>query len=161
MGEPLNLYTAPSNIIDQNGNSIGLGLYSLTDIRRGEKIAEYKGILIETSAAKHKKYISDYVFEINSKWSIDAKDYPKSFARFCNDPVNPKLVNAELLPEEGLRVFLFAKKDIEAGDEIFVSYGPEYWCDTFHLERVNGDGQHILARRYPEVRAFIRKHYHT
>ncbi len=154
------LYTAPSNLLNQEGNSIGRGLFAFEDIKKGKKIGEYEGMWVETSAATADTYISDYVFEIDEEWSIDANDYPRSLPRYANDPVDPKLANAVLRPENQ-KVYLFATKNIKAHNEIFVSYGPSYWMDTFHIERLNGDGQHFLMQNYPEVRAFIQSHYHT
>ncbi len=159
MGEP-DLYVGPSTILDQDGRSIGYGLFSMDDINKGDKIAEYKGELISTSTATNENYQSDYVFQIDKDVCIDARDNTNCFARYANDPINPKKANAEFRIED-YQVFLYAKKKIKANSEIFVSYGPDYWCDTYHLERLDGDNQDLLMRLYPKVRKFIHKHYQT
>jgi SET domain-containing protein len=62
---------------------------------------------------------------------INAEPYKKALARFANDARGLKRVkgvinNAEY-KEDGLRVFIVAKRDIPAGSEILVDYGKEYW----------------------------------
>ena len=61
---------------------------------------------------------------------IDAKG-SKAFAHYANDGSGFKKLkgiknNSEYIVD-GKRVFITAKHDIAAGEEIFVAYGKEYW----------------------------------
>ena len=47
-------------------------------------------------------------------------------ARYINDPLNENYVNCKFVPEQG-RAAVVAIRDIEIGEELFVSYGPGYW----------------------------------
>ena len=65
----------------------------------------------------------------------------KALARYANDArglfrVKELNNNAEYV-EEGVRVFIEATKDIPAGGEIFVGYGPEYWQVIRHNMRID------------------------
>ena len=62
---------------------------------------------------------------------IDAMRREKSLGRYANDAggvtkINGITNNTKYVVEDK-RVFLEAKKDISAGEEILVSYGKEYW----------------------------------
>ena len=61
---------------------------------------------------------------------IDAKG-SKAFARYANDGSGFEKIkgvknNSEFIVD-GKRVFITAKQDIAAGEEIFVAYGKVYW----------------------------------
>ena len=62
---------------------------------------------------------------------IDALPRPKALARFANDAQGMMRVkgitNNSDYVEDGLKVYIEAKKDIPANSEIFVGYGKEYW----------------------------------
>ncbi len=50
--------------------------------------------------------------------------------------IKGKSNNAEFL-NEGLRVFVIAKKNIEAGEEILVGYGKPYWDIVRHNIKID------------------------
>lgn len=111
----------------------GKGLYTTTAIKKGEKVIEYKGEIIEWK--DYRKRIEEnkdgYLFFISKKRCIDAFSTPQHKARFANDAAGIGRVkglsnncNYEIF---GDQCFIVAKKDIKAGEEIFVNYTKEYW----------------------------------
>jgi SET domain-containing protein len=109
----------------------GKGLYTKVFIRKGEIIAEYKGKVTTWEDADHDNGTNRYLYYINKKCVIDAKNYRKSPARYANDGKGkkkiPGLLNNSTYIIENNRVFIKAIKNIQPGSEILVSYGKEYW----------------------------------
>ena len=82
-----------------------------------------------------------YIYYVKRNFVIDALNDKKALARYANDARGLQRVkelsnNAEYV-EEGVRVFIEAAKDIPAGGEIFVGYGPEYWQVIRHNIRID------------------------
>lgn len=108
----------------------GMGLFTTIDIIKNQKIIEYKG-RIRTWKEVEDKDGNYYIFYVNDNHVIDAQRRKKSLARYINDARGFRKIkgltnNAEFICD-GLRVFVYAKKRITAGSEIFVGYGKEYW----------------------------------
>ena len=76
-------------------------------------------------------HTSRYIFYVKRDHVIDAEPYKKAIGRFANDAVGlmrrKGINNNAYYEQDGLRIFITAKKDIEAGSEILVGYGKEYW----------------------------------
>lgn len=108
----------------------GKGLFTNVAITKGTRIVEYKG-RIKTWKEVKDDYDNFYIFFVNKNHIIDANGYKKSFARYLNDAQGLKrikgLVNNTEFLRDGLKVYITAKKNIQAGEELFVSYGKEYW----------------------------------
>ncbi len=102
-------------------SSAGLGLFTGEPITKGSCIIEYVGRTI----SKEEEYTSrsKYLFEINSKKTIDGQARTNK-ARYINHSCRP---NCEPKIYNG-RVFILAKKNIRAGEELCYDYGKEY-CD--------------------------------
>ena len=111
----------------------GKGLFTTKAIKKGSKIIEYKGEIIDWKEYERRVEIDEdgYLFFINKKRCIDAFNTPQHKARFANDAAGlgrvKGLTNNSVYEIEGDKCFIVARKDIEAGDEIFVSYSKEYW----------------------------------
>lgn len=108
----------------------GKGLFTTTEIKKGEIIIEYLG---KRYTWKEVEDDTDngYIYFIDNKNVIDASQDKKALGRYANDASGLQKIkgisnNTEYVQEDK-RVFLRAKKLIPAGSEIFVSYGPEYW----------------------------------
>ena len=110
----------------------GKGLFTKQFIAKGERIVQYKGkpttwknILADAAA------FNGYVYYINRNLVIDAKNYKTTFGRYANDANGisriKKLNNNSKYVIDGKKVFIEATKDINAGTEILVAYGKEYW----------------------------------
>lgn len=112
----------------------GKGLFTTKAIKKGEKIIEYLGEIIEWKEYKKRVERNEdgYLFFINRKHCIDAYNTPQHIARYSNDAAGLTRVkgltnNAEYVISDKTKCFIVAKKNIEAGSEIFVSYSKEYW----------------------------------
>ncbi|MEP7256797.1 MAG: SET domain-containing protein-lysine N-methyltransferase [Flavitalea sp.] len=109
----------------------GKGLFTRKLIPKGSRIVEYKGKISTWKDALHDDGKNGYIYYIKRNHVIDALAYKSYLARYANDARGLKRVkgilnNAEYV-EDGLRVFIEAKKDIPANTEILVGYGKEYW----------------------------------
>lgn len=100
----------------------GLGLFATRPIKKNSRIAEYKGRLLATrQAEKLEARGNRYLYEINSRWTIDGT--PRSnIARYFNHSCNP---NAETYDVKH-RVFIRALRNIKPGEEIVYDYGIDY-----------------------------------
>jgi uncharacterized protein len=101
----------------------GLGLFATAPIEKDAVIVEYTGRRITHAEAERLEARgARYVFEINSRWSIDGSSR-SNMARYANHACRP---NAESDLVKG-KLILRAIKAIEPGDEITYDYGEEYF----------------------------------
>lgn len=113
--------------------SAGKGLFTTKDIKKGSKIIEYRGEVIDWKEyCKRVKEDKDgYLAFISRKKCIDAYNTPQYKARYANDAeglIKIKGIknNAEYQIIDD-KVYIVATRDIKAGEEIFVSYSKDYW----------------------------------
>ncbi len=122
------LYTKESTI-----PNAGLGLFTKKFIPKGENVVQYKGkVTTWKKISKRDDGENLYIMYVTEKNVIDASKSKKSLARYANDAKG--LTRIKGLKNNGIyvhdtkgRVFIETKRDIEAGEEIFVGYGKEYW----------------------------------
>ena len=112
----MKLYRIKKSKIDKNG------LYASCDIKKGTRIIEYKGKIItvkqsETSS-KFDNSKAIYLFNINKRFDLDG-DFKFNTARLINHSCNP---NCEVFGS-GLKVWVYALKNIKKGDELSYDYG--------------------------------------
>jgi SET domain-containing protein len=102
----------------------GLGVFALEPLKKGDFIMEYIGKKVTSKYAD--EHPNRYLFEINSKWTIDGSPrYNK--ARYFNHACKP---NCEVDIKKG-RILIFALRNIKAGEELTYDYGEEYFDDYF------------------------------
>ncbi|HEY4488518.1 MAG TPA: SET domain-containing protein-lysine N-methyltransferase [Candidatus Paceibacterota bacterium] len=101
-------------------SGIGDGLFATRKFRKGEFVIEYTGERISSSHAD--TLSSRYLFEVDSKWTIDANEVHNT-GRFVNHSCEP---NCEAEIEDG-RVLFYALRTIEEGEELTIDYGEEYF----------------------------------
>jgi len=123
----------------------GKGLFTKKFIKRGSRIVEYKGRISTWREVARKDEDNPFIFFVKRNHVIDAAPYKQAIARFANDANGINKIrgirnNAEYI-QDGTRIFITAKKDIEPGEEIFVAYGKEYWDAVRYNLRIarNGD----------------------
>ena len=119
----------------------GKGLFTKKFIPKGTRIIEYKGKIKTWKEVQAEEGENGYIYYVKRSHVIDAFKQKTSLARYANDARGlqrvPNVTNNAEYVEDGLRVFIESKKDIPAGSEIFVSYGPEYWQVIRHNIRVD------------------------
>ena len=108
----------------------GKGLFTKALIPKGTRIIEYTG-RITTWKEVENDHTNAYIYTVNSRHVIDARNHLKSLARYINDARGltkiKGITNNCTYVNEKKRVFVEALRDIPAGSELFVSYGKEYW----------------------------------
>ncbi|MBL7859362.1 MAG: SET domain-containing protein [Cyclobacteriaceae bacterium] len=109
----------------------GKGLFTKKPIAKGTKIVEYKGKITPWKDVKDEDGKNGYIFYVNRKHVINAHPTPQHLARYANDArglvrIKGILNNCDYVTD-GLKAYIESKKDIPAGAEIFVDYGPDYW----------------------------------
>ena len=100
----------------------GLGLFATRLIKKNTRIAEYKGRLLTTKQAEKAETRGNrYLYEINSRWTIDGTAR-SNIARYFNHSCNP---NADSYNVKK-RVFIRTLRNIKPGEEIVWDYGIDY-----------------------------------
>jgi len=101
----------------------GLGLFATEPIKKRTLIIEYRGRRITNKRAAELEWVRSnrYLFELNSRWTIDGKARSNT-ARYVNHACKP---NAEADVVRG-RMMFRAIKNIAPGEEITIDYGEEY-----------------------------------
>ncbi len=119
----------------------GKGLFTTTPIKKGERVIEYLGEIIDWK--EYEKRVEQdkdgYLFFINKKHCIDAFNTPEHIARFANDAEGLSKIKGlknnceyEIVKKQ---CFIIATKDIKANEEIYVSYTKEYWdCVRYNIK---------------------------
>jgi SET domain-containing protein len=100
----------------------GLGLFATRPIKKRTRLAEYKGPLLDAKAAEKAENSGNrYLFEVNSRWTIDGKSR-KNVARYFNHSCNPNCDSTI----RGKRVFIYTIRAIKPGEELTYDYGIDY-----------------------------------
>ena len=98
------------------------GLHAATNIKKNTKIIEYKGKIITVKETEtNPKFDNDkaiYLFNLNKKYDLDG-DFKYNTARLINHSCDP---NCEVFGT-GLKVWVYAMKNIKKGDELSYDYG--------------------------------------
>jgi hypothetical protein len=104
----------------------GLGLFAIKPFKKGDYIVTYRGRRIRNAEADALEARgSRYMFEINSRWTIDGSAR-WNIARYVNHSCRP---NAEAI-ERKRRIVYVARRRIAPEEEITVDYGKDYF-DAF------------------------------
>ena len=97
-------------------------LYAAKDIKDRTKIIEYKGrIITKKQVEENSKFDNEkaiYLFNINKKYDLDG-DFKYNTARLINHSCDP---NCEVYGT-GLKVWVYAIRDIKKGEELTYDYG--------------------------------------
>jgi SET domain-containing protein len=133
----------------------GKGLFTKVFIPKGTKIVEYKGTITTWKEVDHTAGENGYIYYVKRNYVINAQPHKDAIARYANDAkglIRVKGIsnNAEY-KEDGLKVFIVAKKDIPAGAEILVDYGKEYWEVIRYNQRI--DKKRRAGSRNPSDRS--------
>jgi len=105
---------------------IGLGLFAVRRMRKGDIIGHYTGVRLTEDQANNEPYIhSRYLVWICKDWYLDAQGEEGNYTKYINHSSKP---NAELVTSTRWKTAkIKVLKRIEPGEEIFFDYGDEYW----------------------------------
>lgn len=109
----------------------GKGLFTKVAIPKGKRIVEYKGKITTWKEVKDDDGRNSYIFYVKRYHVINAEYTLRHLARYANDAKGLTKVkgvtnNCDYITD-GLKAYIESKKNIAAGSEIFVDYGPDYW----------------------------------
>lgn len=139
----------------------GRGVYATQPIRKGRKIIEYIGELVDKkeSDRRSRRQIrraagggdgAVYIFTLSKRWDIDG-NVPWNTARLINHSCEP---NCEAWIE-GRRIFIHATRDIAPGEELTYDYGFDVDCYEEHPCRCGTKecvGFIVGRAQWPELR---------
>ena len=115
----MKLYKVKKSKIDKKG------LYASRNISKGTKIIEYKGKIITIKQSEGNPKFDNgkaiYLFNLNKKYDLDG-DFKFNTARLINHSCDP---NCEVAGS-GLKVWVYAIKDITKDEELSYDYGFSY-----------------------------------
>jgi len=113
-----NTYISPSNTLYIKGSPLGgNGVYAARDIKKGE-ILEFSPY-IEDHIDKFTGTVRDYIFNKPNNKAIVAFGYSSMYNHADVPSANWNI------EDEGIKIT--ANKNINKDDEIFISYGSNYW----------------------------------
>jgi uncharacterized protein len=118
----------------------GLGLTALRKIAANQRIIEYKGPILSEEEAEEMGGM--YLFGLADNRAVDGRSR-SNLARYINHSCQP---NAEERLTRN-RIWIWSIREIEAGEEITINYGEEYFdayirqkgckCTGCHPQAVN------------------------
>lgn len=121
----------PSKVVARRSAIHGTGVFATTDIAKGERIIEYKGMRRTHEDVDHSDVGAaesghTFLFTLNDEYVIDG-DIDGGVARWINHGCSPNC-EAVLIEHPGDdrrrdRIFIEAKKPIRAGQELTYDYG--------------------------------------
>jgi SET domain-containing protein len=131
-----NLYLENHLIVKKSSipNS-GKGLFTKVDIEKDTVITEFTGEKISHTVGAARTILkqSHSVLYLNQTYCVDSLTDKECVATFMNDANGPsklpKLKNNTDLYRLNGRIYVIATKDIKAGAELLLDYGPLYWND--------------------------------
>lgn len=116
-----------SRIVVKNSPIHGKGVFVVKPIKKGAAIIEYKGEIIPWKLAE-KRHPHDpgdpnhtFYFSLEDGRCIDAK-YGGNAARWINHSCKPICETKEGIYDGEPRVFIYAKRDLKVGEELFYDY---------------------------------------
>ena len=125
-----------TQIKDSTIPGAGKGLFARWDFGKGDAIVRYTGDIVQTADGEEESGWrgSSYVLEVTNSWAIDAARANTADGRMINDTVTTKMRPNVKFAFDARRkvVTIRALRAIKAGEELFISYGREYWAHDKH-----------------------------
>ncbi|GAV98858.1 SET domain-containing protein [Lentinula edodes] len=115
--------------------SWGVGLFLLESADPGELITEYVGELVYELTTESRDDVSmhrqrNYLFNLNATFALDS-EFIGNESRYINHSEDTPNCRAQVMMVNGdHRIGIYAQTHIEAGAELFLNYGPEFFKAT-------------------------------
>lgn len=111
------------------GKDIGYGIFAENDIAEHEFIGIYTGSVQDRSLVGNKDYAWLYPIKTDSGGAVSLDGYKQgNELRFINDGINPNCKVIYVIGNDDLwHVCYAALTDIKKGEQLLISYGPDYW----------------------------------
>lgn len=113
----------------------GKGLFTKAPIKKGEIVCEYEGEKVTWKECLRRNENQEgkggYYFHITDKNCVDAQYTLWAMGRYANDATGVSRIkglrnNAKYEVIKG-KPYIVATRNIKEKEEVFVSYGKEYW----------------------------------
>ena len=142
----MDVYISESNLSDA-----GMGLFANKIFKKDDIIVDYSGELLTMEQARNSD--SYYLFKVGKDTVIDAEN-SESLGRYCNDPIKFSKYNAKIKAHTKTETAsIVATKKIKKGEEIYVSYGIDYWMNTDHFDLLKSSNQNYLYKN--SIKRFV------
>ena len=117
------LYIKPSQI-----PNAGLGLFTAIKLQKGDIIATFHGEVLKEQEAQRRQAENkhDYFMNLPNGLTLDCQN-TQGFAKMANDGTNTTFTCNAIITLYENQVVLVARKTILIHEEIFTSYGKQYW----------------------------------
>lgn len=118
----------PELLVKEAG-ALGLGLFAGEDIPEETLVGEYTGLVKKRTlfVSARRDYVGEYTIPgYPVRYIIDA-EYYGSLLRYVNHADNPNVYSISVIIDDILRIFFVAKRPLQAGEQLFLDYGPHYW----------------------------------
>ncbi|KAJ4485173.1 hypothetical protein C8R41DRAFT_442405 [Lentinula lateritia] len=115
--------------------SWGVGLFLLESADPGELITEYVGELVYELTTESRDDVSmhrqrNYLFNLNATFALDS-EFIGNESRYINHSEDTPNCRAQVMMVNGdHRIGIYAQTHIEAGAELLLNYGPEFFKAT-------------------------------
>lgn len=115
----------------------GKGVFTKVDIEKDDIITEYTGEKVSHTVGASRVILaqSDSVVYLNKKYLVDTRTDKTCYATYINDAEGLNKTGAKnnvyMVRMKG-HIFVVAKRDIQKGEELFISYGKLYWQKQKH-----------------------------
>ncbi|THV03667.1 SET domain-containing protein, partial [Dendrothele bispora CBS 962.96] len=111
----------------------GFGLFITETANTNDFIMEYVGELIANPTARSRHDLAthrqrNYLYKLDSTLNIDAT-YMGNESKYINHDKNPNCVATKKIVDGEPRIGIYAKRRIEAGEELTLDYGPDFFAD--------------------------------
>jgi len=129
----------------------GRGVFALAPIPRGARVLEYVGQRISKAESRRRcEAHNEYIFHLNEEFDLDG-NVPWNPARFINHSCAP---NCEAVLENE-RLWIVARRDLRAGEEITFNYGydlVDYQDHPCRCGAPNCVGYIVAEEFFPQLR---------
>lgn len=138
---PLGKHESQLKIAPSTIPNAGNGLFTKVKLTKGETICYYTGYRHDYQSQKRLKDRT-YVLKLQNGYPthnrrndgfVDALPCPEVLARYINDPRLEERCNVKFEHVQQTDIWycpVVALRDVEVGEELFVSYGPRYWEES-------------------------------